>query len=66
MDEKKIRINKYIADAGICSRRDADKLVEQGLVMVNGRFAESDERIRYPVGFLEPCFPRNLYCLMSC
>ena len=41
MDEKKIRINKYIADAGICSRRDADKLVEQGLVMVNGRLAES-------------------------
>ena len=40
MDEK-IRINKYIADAGICSRREADKLVEQGLVKVNGKFAES-------------------------
>ena len=45
MEEKKIRINKYIADAGICSRRDADKLVEQGLVMVNGRFAESGTKV---------------------
>ena len=45
MDEKKIRINKYIADAGICSRRDADKLVEQGLVMVNGKIAESGTKV---------------------
>jgi len=45
MEEKKIRINKYIADAGICSRRDADKLVEQGLVMVNGRLAESGTKV---------------------
>ena len=45
MEEKKIRINKYIAEAGICSRRDADKLVEQGLVMVNGRMAESGTKV---------------------
>ena len=45
MEEKKIRINKYIADAGICSRRDADKLVEQGLVMVNGHVAESGTKV---------------------
>ena len=45
MEEKKIRINKYIADAGICSRRDADKLVEQGLVIVNGRLAESGTKV---------------------
>lgn len=45
MGEKKIRINKYIADAGICSRREADKLVEQGLVMVNGKFAESGTKV---------------------
>jgi 23S rRNA pseudouridine2604 synthase len=34
-----VRINKYIANAGICSRRDADKLVESGKVMVNGLVA---------------------------
>ena len=43
--EEKIRINKYIADAGICSRREADKLVEQGLVKVNGKFAESGTKV---------------------
>lgn len=31
-----IRLNKYIANAGICSRREADVLIEQGLVEVNG------------------------------
>ncbi|MEZ5070534.1 MAG: pseudouridine synthase [Bacteroidales bacterium] len=31
-----IRLNKYIASAGICSRRDADKLITAGLVSVNG------------------------------
>jgi 23S rRNA pseudouridine2605 synthase len=30
------RINRYIANAGICSRRDADKLVEAGEISVNG------------------------------
>ena len=37
--EKEVRINKYIAEAGICSRRDADQLIEQGFVTVNGKFA---------------------------
>lgn len=45
MSEKKIRINKYIADAGICSRREADKLVEQGVVFVNGKLAESGTKV---------------------
>lgn len=31
-----IRLNKYIANAGICSRRDADILIETGAIMVNG------------------------------
>ncbi|MCF2493396.1 23S rRNA pseudouridine(2604) synthase RluF [Dyadobacter chenhuakuii] len=34
-----IRINKYISETGFCSRREADKLVEQGRVMLNGRTA---------------------------
>ena len=32
-----IRLNKYIANAGICSRREADQLIVQGLVEVNGK-----------------------------
>jgi len=32
-----IRLNRYIANAGICSRREADKLIEAGAVQVNGK-----------------------------
>ena len=32
-----IRLNKYLADAGVCSRREADKLIEAGTVEVNGK-----------------------------
>jgi 23S rRNA pseudouridine2604 synthase len=32
-----IRINKYLRDKGLASRREADKLVEAGLVFVNGK-----------------------------
>ena len=34
-----IRLNKYLADHGICSRREADRLIEQCRVTVNGRIA---------------------------
>lgn len=36
-DDKLIRLNKYIANAGICSRREADKLIGSGAVSVNGK-----------------------------
>ena len=39
MIEREIRLNKYLADCGICSRRDADKLIEQGVVSVDGKTA---------------------------
>jgi len=32
-----IRLNKYIADAGICSRREADVLIEAGAISINGK-----------------------------
>jgi 23S rRNA pseudouridine2604 synthase len=35
-----MRLNKYIASCGICSRREADKLIEAGKVTVNGNVAE--------------------------
>ncbi len=31
------RLNKYIASSGLCSRRKADELIEQGIVTVNGK-----------------------------
>ena len=36
-EEGDTRLNKYIAHAGICSRREADKLIAAGSVMVNGK-----------------------------
>lgn len=32
-----LRLNKYISDSGLCSRREADKYIEFGLVKINGR-----------------------------
>jgi len=40
-----IRINKYLASCGICSRRDADKLIEMGKVYVNGVKASSGMKL---------------------
>lgn len=40
-----IRINKYIAEAGICSRREADKLVEARKVLINGNTAENGSKV---------------------
>ncbi|MDX9705474.1 MAG: pseudouridine synthase [Weeksellaceae bacterium] len=36
-DDGTIRLNKYIANAGICSRREADELIKSGLAEVNGK-----------------------------
>ena len=35
-DDGLVRLNKYIANSGICSRREADTFIENGLVSVNG------------------------------
>ena len=36
---KGMRINKYLSEAGICSRREADALVDEGRVTINGEVA---------------------------
>lgn len=35
--DQKIRLNKYLSNAGICSRREADTLIASGVVAVNGK-----------------------------
>lgn len=40
-----IRINKYLSEAGVCSRREADKLVEAHKVKINGVLAENGARV---------------------
>lgn len=40
-DSELIRLNRFISNAGICSRRDADKLIQQGEISVNGEIVTS-------------------------
>lgn len=39
------RINKYLAEAGVCSRREADALVQSGKVLINGNTASNGCRV---------------------
>lgn len=40
-----IRLNKYISETGICSRREADKLIEQGKVTIDGKIATMGTKV---------------------
>lgn len=44
--DEEIRLNKYLAQAGICSRRDADKLIEAGQVTVNDCIAGNGTKVQ--------------------
>ena len=43
--EENIRLNKFLSDAGVCSRRAADKAIEAGEVFVNGKPAVMGQRV---------------------
>ena len=38
---KPVRLNKYLANAGICSRREADDFIQAGVITVNGETVDS-------------------------
>ena len=40
-----IRINKFLSEAGVCSRREADRLIESGRITVDGIRAETGMRV---------------------
>lgn len=44
-DAISIRINKFISEKGICSRREADKLIDQKRVTINGTIAEAGSKV---------------------
>lgn len=44
-DSQGIRINKYLSEVGFCSRRAADKLIEEGKVTINGKVPEMGTKI---------------------
>ena len=39
------RLNKFLSEAGFCSRRAADKLIEEGRVTINGKHAEMGAKV---------------------
>lgn len=45
MDQEHISLNKYISDTGFCSRREADKLIDAGRVMINDIVAKKGNRV---------------------
>ncbi len=45
MEEHLTRINKFLSETGFCSRREADKLIEQGRVTINGVVPEIGTKI---------------------
>ena len=42
---EEIRLNKYLSEQGVCSRREADRLIEAGKVTIDGRRAEMGEKV---------------------
>jgi 23S rRNA pseudouridine2604 synthase len=45
MEQEHISLNKFISDTGYCSRREADRLIEAGRVMINGVIAKKGNRV---------------------
>lgn len=43
--EEMIRLNKFLSEAGVCSRREADRLIESGRVFVDGKRAETGMKV---------------------
>ena len=43
--EDGIRINKYLSNVGVCSRREADRLIEAGKITIDGKMAEMGTKV---------------------
>lgn len=45
IENNSTRLNKYISESGICSRREADKFIESGVVFINGKRARTGDQV---------------------
>lgn len=68
--DEEVRLNRYIANAGICSRREADALISEGLIKVNGKVADQmgikvkrGDRVTYKGELINPEKP--VYVLLN-
>ena len=69
-DDNTIRLNKYIANSGVCSRRDADEHIKNGLVTINGKVVTDmgtkvsyDDVVKYSNKQLNP--EKKVYILLN-
>ena len=69
-NQEEIRLNRYIANAGVCSRRDADLLIKQGTIKVNGVIVDQlgskvkrGDKVQYNGKLLSP--ERQVYVLLN-
>lgn len=46
MQSSSVRLNKFISESGLCSRREADRHIEQGNVFINGRRANVGDQVK--------------------
>jgi 23S rRNA pseudouridine2604 synthase len=46
MQQTSIRLNKFISESGLCSRREADRLIAQGVVFINGQIASVGDQVK--------------------
>lgn len=68
--DEPIRLNKYLSQCGVASRREADELIKIGLVEVNGKIitemgykVKSGDKVKYDGGLLS--MERNRYFIMN-
>ncbi len=45
MDNSGVRINKFLSEAGVCSRRQADKEIDAGKVLIDGKIAKMGDKV---------------------
>lgn len=43
--QEPVRLNKFLSEAGVCSRREADRLIESGKITVDGRKADTGMKV---------------------
>ena len=47
MEDNLTRINKFLSESGFCSRREADKLLEEGRITINGIVPEMGTKVSH-------------------
>jgi 23S rRNA pseudouridine2604 synthase len=69
MEQSSKRLNKFISESGLCSRREADRFIAQGVVFINGRKAvvgdqvKPNDRVRVNGNNLEPRDADNVFLI---